>query len=66
MIVDHNPWSTRDEVTYWVGQAGLFALLGLIAVLRFAFAVVFRVIEVGTSLVCIGVVVSFAIWFITG
>lgn len=66
MIVDYDPWSTRDEVTYWIGQAGIVALLVLIAVVRFVFAVVFRVIEVGTSLICIIAGLMLLVYLFTG
>lgn len=53
MTSDHDPWTRRDELTYWLQYVGICVVLVLLAVVRFAFAVVFRVIEVGTSLVCL-------------
>jgi hypothetical protein len=38
-------WSTRDELIYWLQFVGMGALLALVAVLRFAFAVAFRVLD---------------------
>lgn len=46
--------------------SGLVVLLVLLAVVRFTLAVVVRVIEVGTSLVCILAVALFALWIVTG
>lgn len=44
-------WSTRDEVVYWLQAAGTYAVLGVIAVVRFAFAVAFRVLDMALWLV---------------
>lgn len=46
-------WSAGDEVNYWLQYVGICVVLVLLAVVRFALTVVVRVIEVGTSLVCI-------------
>jgi hypothetical protein len=43
-------WSSRDELVYWLQFVGAYALLGVIAVVRFAVAVAFRVIEVALCL----------------
>lgn len=47
------PSTSNRELTYWLQYVGLCVVLVLLAVVRFALAVVVRVIEVGTSLVCI-------------
>jgi hypothetical protein len=50
-------WTARDEVLYWLQAFATYTALAAIAVLRFVFAVVFRVLEVG---VIVAVVVALA------
>lgn len=38
-------WSTRDELIYWLQFVGMGVLLGVVVVVRFAFAVAFRVLD---------------------
>lgn len=66
MTSDHDPWTVRDELTHWAVISGLIVLYVLLALVRFALAVVVRVIEVGTSLVCIIAVAALALWLVTG
>lgn len=66
MSTGHDPWTIRDELTHWAVISGLVVLYVLLAFVRFALAVVVRVIEVGTSLVCIIAVAAFALWLVTG
>lgn len=50
----------------WAVISGLIILLVLLALVRFTLAVVVRVIEVGTSLVCIIAVAMLVLWIATG
>lgn len=59
-------WSAGDEVNYWLQYVGLWVVLVLLAVVRFALAVVVRVIEVGTSLVCIIAGLTLVLWIVMG
>jgi hypothetical protein len=58
-------WSARDELIYWLQAAGTYTVLGVIAVVRFALAVVFRVLDMALWLAGIVAVLGLVFRFWT-
>ena len=56
-------WSTHDELVYWLQSAGMCVLLGVIVIVRFAFAVAFRVIDIALWLAVVVAVVALVFRF---
>lgn len=55
-------WSARDELIYWLQFVGMGALLVVVSILRFAFAVAFRVLDLALALVAVVAVLALVAW----
>ena len=55
-------WSTRDELLYWLEFVGMGALLVVVAVVRFALTVAFRVLDLALWVAGAAAVLALAVW----